>query len=171
MYLSSVENGEEERGCCYIVSSSRRRRRLHWSFFYRKKEEEQQKNGLVVSRKGNVVWLDKPDVACCANESEKEKCKAKEKKNKRERRHHHQATPEERPTVKRQIIVRFIAMHFFSRSLHPCNVLSLLLCFSLARALLAPHFAFACSPLSGRALSLSLSTRTHTNAHDQCART
>ena len=51
-------------------------------FFYRKKEEEQQKNGLVVRRKGNAVWLDKPDVACCANESEKEKCKAKKEEKK-----------------------------------------------------------------------------------------
>jgi hypothetical protein len=41
--------------------------------FTEKEEEQRKKNRVVVVRRiGNVVWLDKPDVACNANESERE---------------------------------------------------------------------------------------------------
>lgn len=83
-----------------------------------------------------------------------------ERKKRRERRHHHQPTPERRPTVKRQIIVRLIVMHFFL-------VLSILVVscpfYSLSRAL-------ACLPLTSsspvrRSVSLSLSLFPHTCIH------
>jgi hypothetical protein len=41
-------------------------------FLQRKKRRTAKKNPVVGRRIGNVVWLDKPDVACNAKESEKE---------------------------------------------------------------------------------------------------
>jgi len=41
-------------------------------FTEKKKGERRKKNRVVVRRIGNVVWLDKPDVACKAKESERE---------------------------------------------------------------------------------------------------
>ena len=89
---------------------------------------------------------------------------------------------------------------FFSRSLHPCGVLSLLLSFSRALSTYSNTIRFKlrpiirrricddrvfeellCLPLTSSSLvcrsrlalclSLSLSTHMHTHAHDQCART
>ncbi len=149
-------------GCCYIFFVA------VVGLFCGEKEEQRKKNRVVVRRTGNIVWLDKPDVACSAKKRAREKCKARKKEQKR--------TSSPSPTNTRTTTNGKASNNrpfdcnafFFSRSLHPCGVLSLLLSFSRARACLP----LTSSPPVRRSrlalclcLSLPLSLFPHTCIH------
>lgn len=150
--------------CCYIVCVSL----SLVSFFTEKEEERRKKSGGSSSKKNRQRCMAGQTRCCMQSKWEREtKCNArKEEEKRRERRHHHQPTPERRPTVKRQIIVRLTVMHFFPLVLCilvlSCPFYSLSLSFARARACLplTPSSPVRCSRLA-LCLSLSLSFRTH----------
>ncbi len=138
--------------------------RRRWSF-YREKKRRTAKKKSGSSKKNRQRCMAGQTRCCMQRKRERERNAMRERKKRRERRHHHQPSPERRPTVKRQIIVRLTVMHFFfSRSLHPCGVLSLLLSFS--RALACPSLRLRpFAALGSRSVSLSPSLFRHTCIH------
>lgn len=141
---------------------------IYYGFFWwRKKEGITERNCCRSKTSKQCSMAGQPDVEYRVMKKrrvcERENVMREEKK-KKERRHHHQPTLQRRPTVKRQILVRFTALHFL-RSFYPCAVLSLLLLFPLSPFVCA----FACPSLRLRdsrfALCVSLSRFAHMHIH------
>jgi hypothetical protein len=130
-------------------------------FLQRRKEKNKEKERSR-SKKSKQCRVTGQTRCCTLCKKERARNAIRGEKQRTERHHNHQPTLERRPTLKRQIIVRSILMHFFCVLfilVMSCPFYSL---FLSCACFLAPHFAFACSLLSTCALPLSLSLHTHT---------